>query len=166
MQVNKGLYALIALMLSVSLVGCGASDAPDTTNNDGEAPQATQEAPVEKKAVIEDVEDIGEGECYLTGPGGDTKEGDTVQFFSSPDTVMMDIGIGAEGMDGSKLSYIYVDGNLVQKEQMGEYQGGITLKDNLLDPGVHQVIVKQYDDNTENGTVVYQHAMQYEIINK
>ena len=166
MKANRGLYALVAVLLSVSLVGCGASDAPDTTNKETEAPQATQEAPVEKKAVIEDVEDIGEGECYLTGPGGDTKEGDTVQLFVSPDTVMMDIGIDAEGMDGSKLSYIYVDGNLVQKEQMSDYQGSITLKDNLLDPGVHQVTVKQYDNNSEDGAVVFQHAMQYEIISK
>lgn len=166
MQVNKGLYALIALMLSMSLVGCSASDATDTTNKEADAPQVTEEAPVEKGAVIEDVEDIGEGECYLRGPGGDSKEGGTVQFFSSPDTVIMSIGLSAEGMDGSKLSYIYVDGNLVQKEQMGDYDGDIELSEDLLDPGVHQVVVKQYDDNTEDGTVVYQHAMKYEIINK
>lgn len=163
----KKKYITLALSLVVAMMGtaCGQQTQPSAPGQNN-APAQTETKPEKKIEILENVEEIGEGQCYLVGPGGNTEDGTPLQVFVSPDTVIMQIGIEARDMDGSKLSYIYIDGDLAQKEQMGDYQGSLELEKSRLKPGIHQVIVKQFDNNAEDGKIIFQREMKYDLIEK
>ena len=162
---KKYITLALSLLVAVSMTACGENGQTQTPSQPQKT-APTEVKPEKKIEILENVEEIGEGECYLIGPGGTTEDGSALPVFASPDTVIMQIGIDARDMDGSKLSYMYIDGNLVQKEQMANYQGSLDLEKSSLKPGIHQVIVKQFDNNKEDGKLVFQHEMKYDLIEK
>lgn len=90
------------------------------------------------------------------------KNGNALIVFVGQDTLLEQIGLSAENFDGSKLSYVYIDGMLNTKEQLGEMtQTTITLQDNSLKEGKHKVEVVQYDNDEQTGT-----PATYEVKNK
>lgn len=66
----------------------------------------------------------------------------------SKDTLLNQIGLSSENFDGSKLSYIYIDGMLNTKEQLGEMsQITMDLEKDALKNGEHKVEIVQYDND-------------------
>lgn len=111
-------------------------------------------------------EDSGNGNFYLSGPSGTTENGDTLTIFANKDTQLMQIGINSTDFDGSKLTYIYIDGKLVEKQQMSNSQGTINLEKDYLKKGNHIVNAVQYDDDSENGNIITNKNSTYEIKEK
>ena len=77
--------------------------------------------------------------------------------------MLIQIGVATEGFDGSKLSYIYVDGSLNSKEQLGDGQTSIDLTDDLLSVGTHKVEVLQYNNDDASSDVVTYKSASYEV---
>lgn len=84
-------------------------------------------------------------------------------LFEASDTVLDTIEINTTGFDGSILSYIYIDGMLNTKEQLGDSQSSINLEKDALAEGTHKVEVVQYDTNEPDGTMVTYKTASYEI---
>lgn len=83
------------------------------------------------------------------------------------DELLTQIGYYAEGMDGSHLSFIYIDGIEVSREQLGDMvQGAIDLQEDSLNEGIHTVEVVQYSTDEPNSEIITYKSCQYEVKSK
>lgn len=161
---NKKIVGLaLAGVLALGMVGCSS---PKGENNASE--NTTKEEVSSKKDIPDGLDkEIGNGTVVLSTVGGTTENGNTPTVFVGQDTLLDQISLSAENFDGSKLSYVYIDGMLNTKEQLGEMtQTTITVQDNSLKEGKHKVEVVQYDNDEQTGTPITYKVVNYEVKNK
>lgn len=152
---------LALLLISVLIVGC---DSPTQKEEATEVVEegAVQEA-VEEEEMIFEIEEIGQGSFYLENESGTTENGDPLIIYEDGETQLLQIGIMTNEFDGSKLTFVYVDNELLTKEQYSNSQSTLTLEQKHLKEGLHQVVLKQFendDDSTEPITVKF---AEYEV---
>lgn len=163
---KKLLSLFLAGFLSLGLAACGNSN-----NQQEQAPKEdTQQATENKADDTEKIpqglgEEMGNGDLSLSTPAGTSKENKAVLFVGN-DTILEQIGLDAFEFDGSKLSYIYIDGNLVAKEQLGDTQTSLDLQGDTLKPGKHTVEVVQFDNDEPTGKAVTYKSATYEVKEK
>ena len=145
-----------------TITGCGSSNpsANQTDQTDQTSETTSEKETKEKDFVSADYEEMGSGTFGVVNESGSTLEGqDIVIYVEDPDNEMISIGYEGWDMDGSALSYIYIDGMLNTKEQVSDTQGTLTLTGDELEPGEHTVELVQYlDDDTANEVVTYKTA--------
>ena len=150
---------LLAGCMVLSLTACGQKEPANNTNNSTNAP-AQEEVAKEPEQVTE----IGQGTFYLENESGTTENGDPIVIYDGGDTQLMQIGLNTNDFDGGKLTYVYVDGELLTKEQYGgESQGTLELGEKQLAPGTHQVVLKQYENDDEKTDPVTVKVATYEV---
>lgn len=118
----------------------------------------------EKPAPVS--EDIGEARMYLINESGSTETLDAITIYAAEDLLLTQIELDAWDFDGSRLSYIYVDDALQEKEQLGDTQMTFTLTGDLLKPGTHTVRVFQFDNNDPSGKTITRKTAKYTIVRK
>lgn len=162
---NKIVAMIMIGMLAVSMSACGGSDTPDETKTENVKNETPEEEVVVVKRDFQEGEysDLGSGTFSVQTSGGDSADGSTPVLFAKENSVIVQIGYKAEGMDGSKLSYIYIDGMENTTEQLGErVQGSLDLQEDALSEGIHTVEVVQYDTDEPEGEIVTYKSCQYE----
>lgn len=147
-----------------------------TETDDGTATYVFQkddgvsESPGESAAAGQDFsgdyEEMGDGTAYIACASGTSQDGNIPVLFESTDTILEQIEIDSEKMDGSHLSYIYIDGKETAKEQLADSQVSLDLQGDALKEGVHKVEVVQYDTDDPSGTVITYKTASYEVKNK
>lgn len=163
---------LLTLLLGVSLVssllfGCGSDKSADTSTNEtsteDSSKAAGKEETVEKDFPDGDYSDTGEGTFYVATASGTSEDGSVPVLFVGPDDVLVQIGDGSTGLNASNLTYVYIDGMLVTKDQMGDFQGSLDLQDDFLSVGTHKVEAVQYDTDQPDGTIITYKTCSYEV---
>lgn len=112
-----------------------------------------------------DYEDMGTGTICLYTPGGSSENGNVPIIFIDGEALLQ-IGLDSLDFDGSKLSYIYVDGMLVAKEQLANSQISLDLSGDMLSVGTHTVQVVQYNSDDSSGEMITYKSANYETKNK
>lgn len=161
---SKKILGLVLVgVLALGMIGCSNSKEENKANEN-----TTKEEVSSKKDIPSGLDkEVGNGSVVLSTTGGTTENGNTPVVFVGQDTLLEQIGLSAENFDGSKLSYVYIDGMLNTKEQLGEMtQTTITLQDNSLKEGKHKVEVVQYDNDEQSGNPVTYKVATYEVKNK
>lgn len=155
---KKLLSISIALLLSLGLVAC-------SSNNDGGSNDKKSEdvAPVTRDLKEDDYEVKGDGDFLIVCAGGNTENGNVPVEYVDSDTSLSQIGYESRNFDGSKLSFIYVNGMLQDKQQLSDSQNSLELKDDLLKPGTYKVEVVQYDNDDPSGEMLTYKTCEYEI---
>lgn len=158
---------LLSLLFgAVILTGCGSNDKTDTADKSSESKAETS---VSTKEVVSDKfadeTDKGEGTFNIAYKSGSTADGEEVVVFYDKNTFPTEISVITKDIDGSKLSYIYADGQLVVKEQLGDSQRGVQIQDvkTAITEGDHKLQLVQYEDDKEDGTVVTFKEQPYTI---
>jgi hypothetical protein len=167
--------AVTFAMIVASITACGGK----TTETQAPATEAAQsvavseaqetEAATEAAAGVDfsgDYEDMGDGTMYIACASGTSENGNVPVLFEAADTVLDQIGLDSMDMDGSHLSYIYIDGKETAKEQLAESQISLDLQGDALKEGTHKVEVVQYDNDDPSGTVITYKTASYEVKNK
>lgn len=167
--------AVTFAMIVASITACGGK----TTETQAPATEAAQsvavseaqetEAATEAAAGVDfsgDYEDMGDGTMYIACASGTSEDGNVPVLFEAADTVLDQIGLDSMDMDGSHLSYIYIDGKETAKEQLAESQISLDLQGDALKEGTHKVEVVQYDNDDPSGTVITYKTASYEVKNK
>lgn len=161
---SKKILGLVLVgVLALGMIGCSNSKEENKANEN-----TTKEEVSSKKDIPSGLDkEVGNGSVVLSTTGGTTENGNTPVVFVGQDTLLDQIGLSAENFDGSKLSYVYIDGMINTKEQLGEMtQTTITLQDNSLKEGKHKVEVVQYDSDEQTGNPVTYKVATYEVKNK
>ena len=109
--------------------------------------------------------DMGQGTIGVQNQSGSTLEGaDVVVYVGDPKTEYIQIDCESRDFNGAALTFIYVDGTLNTKEQMGEYsQTTLGLSGSALEEGVHLVEAVQFEGDDPTGTVTTYKSAQYTV---
>lgn len=110
-------------------------------------------------------EEIGDGTIDLASPSGSTRDGKIPVVYYDKETFPTRVEVSSENIEGGQLSYLYVDGELIDTRQMGTYSGELQLQDNknAISEGKHTVQLVQYVDDKEDGEVTTFKTQEYEI---
>lgn len=163
---NKKIFTTcLAATLALTLVACSGNKNGNTKEETKTENTAVAEKEEVKKAPVEETE-IGQGSFYLENESGTTENGNVITIYDGGDTQLMQIGLNTTGFDGGKLTYVYVDGDLVTKEQYGDSQSTLDLESKHLKPGTHQVVLKQYENDDETTDPVTVKFANYEVKTK
>lgn len=185
---KKNLLSLVVLLFALTLFGCGSSpsnadaDVPessgavatdtsetdDAANEKTDVPETTESAPVESEKDFngDSYSDTGDGVFLVVTAGGNSESGNVPVVYAAADTSLLQIGYETTGMNGGSLSYVYIDGVLLTKEQLSDSQGSLDLSGNTLAIGVHKVEVVQYENDATDATVTTYKTASYEIKEK
>lgn len=161
-KIKKLLVLMLALVLVFVFAACGDNG---NTNGSKSKETKTEEKKVEKY-FKGDYEDMGAGSIFISTPNGISENGNIPVLFYDDDMLLMQIELAANDFDGSKLSYVYVDGMEKDKFQFGGTRITINLEKGDLKVGTHKVEVVQYDTDKPDGNVVTYKVAQYEIKEK
>lgn len=155
---------LLALMICLTAVPIYADEKDDRI-------AALEEKVAELEERIAAIEAIftmdfeTSGEFYIENESGSTEYGEDVILYVSPDheNDVYSLGITSYGLDGSILTYIYVDDELNTKEQLSDTMTSISISGDALSEGKHKVKAVQYADNDEGGEILYEKTEEYEV---
>lgn len=147
MKKRKILALFVALVAVIGLAACGGGGGGE----------------VAEKDFSGDYTDTGAGTIEVITPSGSSADGTVPLIMIEPNTLLDSIGLNAWEFDGSKISYIYVDGMLQSKEQLADTQTSVELRGDMLAEGEHSVEVVQYDNDDPSGNVVTYKSAAYEI---
>jgi hypothetical protein len=162
------------------MTGCGSQTVNETvsetetetvneTVNETETVVEVNE-PVEEEAVEiaepdlpeGNYQEMGEGTVYIATAGGTSEDGNIPVLYASEDSLIQ-IGLNAEDFNGGALSYIYVDGYLLTKEQLANTQTSLELTGSNLAAGVHKVEIVQYENDDPTGAMITYRLAEYEV---
>ncbi len=182
---KKFLAILFVVIMAVSLIACSGNDEPTKESDSVETPTAVEtteateaieateatEAATEPVAIERDLPEgdyaeLGEGTVYVATPSGTSEDGNIPVIYADSDTIMTQIGLDAWEFNGGALSFIYIDGVLVGKEQLADTQTTLTLSGEQLAVGIHTVEVVQYENDEPGAEMTTYKSMQYEIKGK
>lgn len=160
----KKKFLLIALFCAFSLAGCGTSSAA----TDAPAAESKTESSAEssKDFIGDSYSDTGDGVFLVVTAGGNSENGNIPVVYAAADTSLLQIGYETTGMNGGSLSYIYVDGMLLTKEQLSDSQGTLDLSGDSLSVGTHKVEAVQYENDATDGSVTTYKTASYEVKEK
>lgn len=155
---------LIALLCAFSLSGCGTSSAA----TDAPAAESKTESSAEstKDFIGDSYSETGDGVFLVVTAGGNSENSNVPVVFAAADTSLLQIGYETTGMSGGSLSYIYIDGMLLTKEQLSDSQGSLDLSGDSLTVGTHKVEVVQFENDSTDGAVTTYKTASYEVKEK
>ena len=113
-----------------------------------------------------DYAELGEGTVYVSTPGGTSEDGNIPVIYVDKNTTEYPIGLNAWDFNGAALSFIYVDGMLLDKHQLADTQTSIYLGNDYLTVGIHTVEVVQYENDDPASSMITYKSMQYEAKEK
>lgn len=164
--------ASVILLSSLVLVGCSTGESSSegnqssTTESTVISSSVAEETAVEVKAdKFAGQEELGEGTFNIGSPSGNTADGAEVVVFYDPDIFPTDVSITTEGINGGLLSYLYADGELLDKQQLGDSMGGVELQsvESAITEGKHVLQLVQYADDEEGGEIVTFKSQEYTV---
>ncbi|EAW7133863.1 hypothetical protein FG269_05155 [Listeria monocytogenes] len=132
---KKGILILMVLSFSLVFVACGSTDKTSSE----------EEKTVEK--VNFKKSDAGAGKFWIDTTSGTSENGNVPVMFYDSDIKVTQLGLTAIDFNAEKQTYIYVDGYLNDKFQLGTTQTSLNLKDDTLKIGKHDVVAVQYENN-------------------
>lgn len=113
--------------------------------------------------------DVGDGTFYISNASGSTENGDEIIVYPDMDSIPFAyIDYELWDLDGSVLTYIYLDGTEIDKQQVGEgFQSTIPLADkSQVDEGKHTVTAVQYEGNDPAGKIVFSRSAEFTVKNQ
>ena len=155
---------LLSIIMCITLIGCSTTEQEKSDNNINAKQTKNNDLGL-------DIDEIGDCTFYITTGDDITSENGAIPYiYLQDENTVMQIGYVAEGFDGSKLSYIYIDGELAQKETLSkDYQGTINLENDTIKFGKHKVEVVQYKDSeskNKEDIEVYQRRISSTTVRK
>ena len=158
---KKIISILLVGLVATAMFGCGETSKIST----GDSTTKT-EAPA-KKVIPDGTAETGKGSIILRTAGGTSENGNVPVIFESKETQIDQIEIDSKDFDGSKLSFILVDGKEAAKEQLAEEsQATFNLKGDMLKKGKHKVEVAQFEGDKTDGKILTYKTAEYEIKEK
>lgn len=162
------LLAITALTV-LAVAGCSNNTDESASNNSStaESSSVAESTAKEEKDMFADQAEVGEGTLNLAHTSGNTADGDEITIYYDKDTFPTSVAVETADIDGSKLSYIYVDGQLVTDEQLGDSLRDIQLQDTpvAIKEGTHNIQLVQYADDKEGGEIVTFKQQPYTLKN-
>lgn len=163
---------IVSCIILSSAIGCGSkTETHSKDNSANNQTKQTVDASKESEPAEENNKDfdgsgmseLGNGTFYISTPGGTSEDGNVPVFLDMGSTMMTEVGYCARGIDGTHLTYFYIDGMENDKGQVADTDGSLIITDDALDTGVHTVEAVQFDTDDSTGTVIAYKYASYEV---
>lgn len=159
----------VLLIITMLLSACGNTQCVAQTNASQPSNNVASSSPASSTA--KDLPDgnyknTGKGTMYIATPSGTSEKGNIPVLFLDKNEISVDIGISARNFDGTRLSYIYIDGVLSRKVQLANTDTTILTGKKPLQVGNHKVEIVQYDGDKPSGKVVTYKSASFEVKSK
>lgn len=105
--------------------------------------------------------EMGKGTVYIATEGGASSSRKAPMIC--PDGDRETIGLSAWGFDGDALSFIYVDGMLLESMRLENTYASMTLQGVQLADGFHTIEVVQYTNDDPSGEMITYRQMEYQV---
>lgn len=165
---KKVVFLLCTVMAIYScFVGCGNKTVSEPKTND-----TKKEVSVNKEEATEEsnkdfdgssFSDMGSGTFFISTSSGTSEDGNIPVFLKDAGILMTEVGYSARGMDGSHLTFFYIDGMENDKDQISDTDGSLIINGDMLSEGTHTVEAVQYDIDEPTGNVITYKSATYEV---
>lgn len=170
---KKVLCLLLASVMSIALASCGGStegskdastqiSSASTSASAGQTSDTPEPAPADTLPVSEH-EETGNGTFYVTTPSGTSEDGNVPILYFGEDDFLVSIGMEAWDFDGSKLTYIYLNGKEIETDQLADTQSSIGIEQDDIQEGENTVVAVQYDNDDPSGEIVTYKTATFEV---
>lgn len=177
---KKLVFIIMCLIMSLSVVACssgGDKDGAKETKKEKAKSYSGEDPSVNNPDRLKDydIKDIdtskcseaGKGDLYLTQRGEyDLKKGTVPVVYAGKDDPYTDVSVSTRGFDSSKLSFIYVDQILYDKQQLGDDDFSVSIQMDQMKPGKHKIEILQYEGDKPKGKAVTYKSGEYEVKEK
>lgn len=162
---KKWIVCILSVVMIFALAACGgkSEDSADADQAEKKAETATA---VQRDLPEGDYEEVGSGTFYLSGASGSTENGDEIIIYPDMNALpYAHLDIELWDMDGSILTYVYIDGVKVKEKQVGAgLQSSMSLQEEWqVTEGDHIVEAVQYADNDTSGEMVFYRSAKYTV---
>lgn len=167
MKVLKAPVMGLCVAMAVALGACGGQAQQHGTDSGQTAQQApqTEDSTTKKDFDGSGLSEVGDGSVMLRTQAGTTEGGNVPKLTVPKDTQLTQVELDTNGLDGSAVTHVYVDGVEATKGNFGDAQVPLDLKGSALAAGTHTVDVVQFQGNEVGGTVTLYRKLGYEIAN-
>ena len=162
-NLNKVAACGMSVLFALVLTACGGN--VQETQTTSQNTSTKQETTAKKDFDGSKQSEVGEGEVILCTAAGTSENGNVPKMTISKDTQLTQVEVDTKGLDGSTVTYIYVDGIEAQKGNMGDSQQSVTLQGDALKAGTHTIEVVQFKGDDTKGGVVFYRKVIFEIAN-
>lgn len=152
----------LILMFIITIGGCGQKTSTDSSqvNKVTEPPTAKES----KYPFPVAVAPLGNGGLVIRTASGTSEGGSVPVLFVAKDTVLKQIGADFTNWVGDKEVFLYIDKVFLVANQGGERsQWTLTLENEALKTGIHNVSAIQFENNNPNGKVIGYQEAAFEI---
>ena len=180
---KKLVILLMCVSVSIGMLGCSGGDTKSKDNKQESAEEQTPASPADQDTADDNVKqsetgpaeqpkeempagdykDTGDGTMYIACADETSEDGKVPVIYTKEGAAVIMIEVNTKGFDGSKQSYIYVDGLLAAQEQLSDSSYSVDLGDDAIAVGTHKVEVMQYGDDEPTGEVVTYKSASYEV---
>ena len=167
---KRWIVCILSICMVFALAACGSKSSEPVSTENSEATEVTEttetSADVQRDLPEGDYEEVGNGTLYVVGASGSTENGDEIVVYPSMDSIPYGyVGYELWDMDGSVLTYVYVDGVEVDKHQIGAgYQSSVDLTEEWqITEGEHIIEAVQYADNDTTGEMTFYRSGKYTV---
>ena len=84
-------------------------------------------------------------------------------LYFGEDDFLVSIGMEAWDFDGSRLTYIYLNGKEIETDQLADTQSSIGLEQGDIQEGENTVVAVQYDNDDPSGEIVTYKTASFEV---
>ncbi len=166
---KKKVVFLLCTVLAISscFIGCGNKTTSEPKTNDAqkEVSANKEEAKEESNKDFDgsSFSDMGSGTFFISTPSGTSQDGNVPVFLKDSGTLMTEVGYSSREMDGTHLTYFYIDGMENDKDQISDTDGSLIVNGDMLSDGTHTVEAVQYDTDEPTGNVITYKSASYEV---
>lgn len=163
---KKVVFLLCTVMaISSCFVGCGNNPTHEQEKNTQSESSISEENEKDTRKDFDgsDFSDMGSGTFFISTSSGTSEDGNIPVFLKDAGILMTEVGYSARGMDGSHLTFFYIDGMENDKDQISDTDGSLIINGDMLSEGTHTVEAVQYDIDEPTGNVITYKSATYEV---
>ena len=159
----KKLMILVALGI-VMLSGCNSK-------NNSESEKSSEKLETTEESVYNpfmNMSNLGDGEFNISSDQGNTLDNTEVVIRYSKDNKTTPIKIETKGINGEMSSFIFADGQLIEKLHLTDSTETVDLQKvpSALTEGIHELELVQYDDDRRQNGIPTFKKQNYTVVMK
>ncbi|OPJ60194.1 hypothetical protein [Clostridium oryzae] len=166
---KRRLTLVAQLLIIILLMGCNVGknqNSIKSNNNPAATSTKTNKEEADVINIPDNIKDMGKGSISISTPSGSSENGKVPFIYNNKDATMEQIGLNTNNIDGSKLSYVLVDGIISDKDQLSDSQSTLTLQGDHLKAGKHKVELLQFSNDKPTGKIITYKTANYEVKSK
>lgn len=162
---KKFLVIIAVLVMAIAMVACDNDKDDDDINKDQNQSNQTQSNNSASSTTFQGKTDnVGDGEIAIRQKGATEEASGNATLKPVSGENEIEIEITPTNVNAANETYIYVDGNLVEKEELDDPAGeDLDLEGQAITAGEHKIQFVQYENNDPTKAVTFYREAKYTV---